>query len=229
MAKTMARKSRSKSSNRNSLWIIGGVVAALALVLVLVVVNQTATTRTTTPPSALNAGRILGDANAPVEIDLYSDFQCPICLRAERAIRDLAAQYIDTGKVKVVYHNFAFIGPESIAAAQAAECANDQGKFWEYATNLFDHQTGENVGAFNTTNLKQFAADLGLDTTTFNACVDSNKYATLVQQEKAEGEARGVRATPTFFINGQMVEGLLPTAQFTALLDSLLAKTTPTP
>ena len=142
----------------------------------------------------------------------------------EETIRAIAPAYIDTGKAKVVYHNFAFIGPESEAAAQAAECANDQGKFWEYAYYLFDHQTGENVGAFTPANLKQFASDLKLDATAFNACVDSNKYAQLIATEKMDAAARGIRATPSFYVNGQFIEGLLAQDKFTALIDSLQPK-----
>jgi len=219
-----ARRRRAQQKSNNTQWIIGGIVVAVVFVAALILINLTATRPVTTPPSPINSGRVLGQANAPVTIDEYADFQCPICRRAELLIRQIAPQYIDTGQVKIVYHNFAFIGAESVQAAQAAECANDQGKFWDYANYLFDHQTGENVGAFSTANLKQFAQDLHLDTATFNACLDSGKYASLVQQELQEGRALGVNATPTFFINGQRIVGVLPQDQFTALLDSLLAK-----
>lgn len=224
MAKTLAHRSRAHPRKSNSMWIIGAVLAAAILVLALVLINLNATAQPPAPPSAFNIGRILGKPTAPVTIDLYSDFQCPICRRAEQTIRQIAPAYIDSGKVHVVYHNFAFIGPESVAAAQAAECANDQGKFWEYAYVLFDHQTGENVGAFATANLKQFASDLHLDSNAFNSCLDSGKYASLIQQEKSDAQTRGIKATPSFYINGRFIEGLLPVAQFTALLDSMLPK-----
>lgn len=221
MAKAMARKSRVQKKNNSSLWIIGSVAAAAIVVLALVLFNLNGTTKPVAPPSALNAGRVLGKVDAPVTIDLYSDFQCPICRRAEQLIRQIAPSYIDTGKAKVVYHNFAFIGTESEWAAQAAECANDQGKFWEYAYYLFDNQTGENVGAFSRENLKRFATDLKLDSAAFNACLDSNKYAQLIQQEKSDAQSRSISATPSFYFNGRFVQGLLPTDQFTALIDSL--------
>jgi len=224
MTKAMAHKTRTKKGNRNSMWIIGGVAAAAVLVLVLTLVNLNAVSAPSKPPSELNAGRVLGQTDAPITIDLYSDFQCPICRRAEALIRQIAPQYVDTGKVRVIYHNFAFIGAESEWAAQAAEGANDQGKFWEYASLLFSHQTGENVGAFAKGNLKQFASDLQLDTAAFNACFDSGKHTALIQQEVGEAQALGVRATPSFYINGRFVQGLLPAAQFTALLDSMMPK-----
>src|SRR5581483_2395204 len=173
-SKAAARKRRAQKKSNNT-WIIGGIIVAVVVVAALILINLNATRPIISPPSPINAGRVLGQADAPITIDEYADFQCPICRRAELLIRQIAPQYIDTGKVKIVYHNFAFIGAESVQAAQAAECANDQGKFWEYAGYLFDHQTGENVGAFSNANLKQFAQDLNLDTTTFNACLDSGK------------------------------------------------------
>ena len=109
-------------------------------------------------------------------------------------LHQLAPQYIDTNKVRVVYRHFAFIGPESEWAAQAAECASDQDKFWAYTNYVFTSQAGENRGAFAKNNLKQFAAAVGLDVPKFNACFDSNKYAELVKQQTNEGRARGVRA-----------------------------------
>ncbi len=128
---------------------------------------------------------------------------------------------MDTGKAKVVYHNFANIGPESVWAAEAADCAGDQNKFWEYAWLVFDNQAGENRGAFSKDHLKEFATRLKLDANTFNSCLDSDKYQTQVTQEKNEGIALGVQATPTFFINGKKYEGVIPAAQLTQIIDSL--------
>lgn len=223
MAKANIRKKRTQSRSGNTLWIIGIIGGAVVLVLALVLINLQARP-TPRAPAQVSAGRVLGQASAPVTIDIYSDFQCPVCRRAELVLRQLAPKYIDTGKAKVVYHNFAFIGQESVWAAQAAECANEQGKFWEYASYVFDHQTGENVGAFSRENLKRFAAELGLDTGTFNACLDSGKHAELIQKELNEGRALGIRATPSFFINGQFIEGLLPADQLAAAIESFLPK-----
>ncbi len=135
-------------------------------------------------------------------------------------LQQLAPGYIFTGKAKLVYHNFPIIGPESETVAEAGECAADQNQFWTYADYLFAHQEGENSGAFSRENLKQFAAQLGLNTTAFNTCLDSGKYAALVQQQLKEGQARGVQATPTFFINGQKYEGVLSYDQFVSLIDA---------
>lgn len=136
-------------------------------------------------------------------------------------LRQIAPQYIDTGKAKVVYHHFASIGPESTWAAEAANCAGEQNKFWEYTWLVFDNQAGENQGAFSRAHLKEFAARLTLDATAFNTCFDSDKYQTAIQQEKTQGLGLGVQATPTFFINGQKYEGALSASQMTRLIDSL--------
>jgi len=108
--------------------------------------------------------------------------------------------------VRFVFRHFAFIGDESRWAAEASECANEQGRFWDYYDKLFEEQSGENVGTFGKENLKRFAAELGLDTERFNQCLDSGRYQTKVQQELIEGRQKGVRGTPTLFVNGQLIE-----------------------
>jgi len=135
-------------------------------------------------------------------------------------LQQLAPQYIDTGKAKLVYRNMAIIGPESEVTAQAALCASDQNKFWTYANYLFTHQGAENSGAFSLGNLEKFAVQVGLDSNAFNACLDSGKYATEVKQQTAEGQQRGVQATPTFFINGQRFEGVLSYDQLVTLIEA---------
>jgi protein-disulfide isomerase len=136
-------------------------------------------------------------------------------------LHQLAPKYFDTGKAKVVYRHMAFIGQESQWAAEASECANEQGQFWQFADYVLTHQAGENVGAFSRDNLKGFAKQVGLDTAKFNTCFDSGKYTQEVKQETAQGQQRGVDRTPTFFVNGQKIVGLLSVDQFGALIDSL--------
>ena len=118
--------------------------------------------------------------------------------------------YLQTGVVRFGYLQFAFLGPESQWAAEASECAAEQDAFWEYHDRLFDSQSGENQGAFSKDNLKQFAADLGLDTQDFDACLDSGKYASTVEDETQTTQSLGVRSTPTFLINGRPVVGAQP-------------------
>jgi len=106
---------------------------------------------------------VLGNQNAPITIVLYVDFQCPFCGKFfKETEQTVLANYIKDGKVKLVSRDFAFLGDESLRAAEAARCAGDQGKFWEYHDYLFTHQNGENKGNFSNLNLKTFAKALGL-------------------------------------------------------------------
>ena len=229
MSRTIARSQRAASQRArahhkdDSRWLLGSVVVAVAIVAVLVGVNLLLSTRPAAPP-ATSTGHVWGSASAPVNIELFSDFQCPVCARAEAMLHQIASKYLDSGKAKVTYRHFAFIGTESQWAAQAADCAGEQNKFWEYGNYLFTHQAGENQGAFARNNLKQFAAQVGLDTAAFNTCFDSGKYAATAKQDTDEGSRRGVSSTPTFFVNGRMYVGLMTADQFGALIDGLLPR-----
>lgn len=162
-----------------------------------------------------------GNSNAPVTMIMISDFQCPYCGRfATGAARQIDQLYIATGIVRFGYVHMAFLGPESKAAAAASECADEQGKFWEYHDMLFANQNGENQGAFSTDNLKKFAEDLKLDTAKFNACVDSGKYSATVEDETAFAQSLGVSSTPAFMINGQPVVGAQPIDQFRQIIET---------
>jgi len=223
-------KRAKRRQNVTLLWVIGGVVAAAAIAVALVSVNASASTTaasvaTPSPPAPLDAcgAATCGQANAPVTIDVYADFQCPYCAQFEPALQQLKAPYIDTGKVRLAYHSFPFIGPESETAAQAADCAADQNQFWRFAHDLFTHQGTENSGVFTAANLKIMAASLGLNTASFNSCLDSNKYAAAVESDYAQGQRLGVQSTPTFFVNGQRHEGGVPYQQLSALIDAALA------
>lgn len=164
-----------------------------------------------------------GDPNAPVTIIEFGDFQCPFCGRHAATVGlQIYEQYIQSGKVRFGYFGFAFLGQESNWAAEAAECAADQDKFWEYHDMLYSSQSGENQGAFNKDNLKKFAEGLGLDTSAFNECLDSGKYTQLIQDESSMASSIGVRSTPTFLINGQAVVGAQPFEIFQQTIDPLL-------
>lgn len=129
---------------------------------------------------------------------------------------------MNAGQVRVGYIHFAFLGDESVWAAQASECANDQGQFWEYHDALFDNQRGENQGAFSQANLKQLAAQLKLDTAAFNACLDSGQHQDVVQADIAFAQSLGVRSTPTFVINGKPLVGGQPFEVFQQYLTAEL-------
>jgi protein-disulfide isomerase len=164
--------------------------------------------------------RTLGNPKAKVTLVMYEDFQCIYCGAVANSPASLSLikslqqrdpswapfmpevvnNYVKNGTVQLVYRDYAFLGPESIQSAEAARCAGDQGKFWEYHDYLFTHQNGENQGNFSDSNLKSFAKDLGLSTTDFNKCLDTNKYAQAVADSKTEGDKAGVTGTPKGFI-----------------------------
>jgi protein-disulfide isomerase len=122
-------------------------------------------------------------------------------------------------KIQLVFRDYplAFHDNAQISA-EAANCANDQGKFWEYHDKLF-----ENQGKLDKASLVQYAADLKLDEASFNACLDSGKYTNDVRQDFADGAAVGVSGTPAFFINGRFLNGAVPYEQFAAIIDEELA------
>lgn len=166
----------------------------------------------------------MGDPNAPVKIVEYADFQCPYCLRYWQDTEPQIIQdYIATGKVYYEYHSVgAFIGPESAAAAQAAYCAGDQDKFWEYHDTLFANWTGENAGDFTPDKLDQYAQAVGMNLSQFDVCIRNGNHADQVQQDVVDAQSNGIQATPSFLINGQLLEGAQPYQVFQKAIDAAL-------
>ena len=134
-------------------------------------------------------------------------------------MRQIDEEYIQTGLVRFGYRHFVVLGPQSQQAAEASECAGEQGAFWAYHDLLF---AGRTRGADN---LKQLAADLGLDTTVFNACLDSGTYASVVRAESALIASLGVRGTPAFLVNGQPLAGAQPFEVFEQIIEAELGGT----
>ena len=122
------------------------------------------------------------------------------------------------------YVHFAFLGQESLWAAAASECAGEQDAFWEYHDYLFENWNGENQGTFSNENLKRFAEEMGLETESFNECVDSGRMEPVVEQDNAFARQLGVRSTPTFALNGKAIQGALPFEQFQSIIEQELAK-----
>jgi len=166
----------------------------------------------------------MGNPNAPVHIIEYGDFQCPYCLKFWSETEPLLIEeYVNTGKVYFEYRSVGeFLGPESGWAAQGAYCAGDQGKFWEYHNTLFANWTGENVGDFTPEKLSKYARALDLNMAEFESCISEEKHKGTVEQDAAEAEANGIRATPTFIINGVMIEGAQPYHAFKHFIDQAL-------
>lgn len=169
---------------------------------------------------------ILGDPNAPVTFIEFGDFQCPFCGRLFTQVEpQLRKEYIETGKVKMAYKHFAFLGPESVAAAEASECAGDSGKFWLYHDALFEAEIAdgrEHNGNLNKQLFLSIASRLGIDAKEFEQCVDSRKYKQKIERDLAEGRAFGVQGTPATFVGDVFVSGAQPYSAFKQAIDELL-------
>ena len=231
-----------------SSWAIGAV--ALALVAGGALVGISMATRSsdedgpgaspTGPPtqhlcaggSVPAEGRICGQDSAPVKIVELSDYQCPFCKRfVDLTEPQIESEYIQKGLVQLEFRNFAITAGkappdenEATLAAEAAECANDQGRFWEYHYKLYAEQAGENRGAFLPDRLKQFASDLGLDREEFDACLDSHKHIALVQEERQQAADAGASGTPSFLIDGELVVGFMSFDEFSQHIEEALAE-----
>ncbi|CAG0933157.1 hypothetical protein TFLX_02944 [Thermoflexales bacterium] len=139
-------------------------------------------------------------------------------------MRPVLQSYIDAGKVSFVYKHSAFLGQESAWSAQAAECAADQGKFWEYHDLLFARWNGENQGTFAKDNLIGFAKELNLDMAKFEPCLQNDETLQRVMDDTQEGRQVGVTGTPTFFINGKPLVGAQPAEVFQAEIDAAVGQ-----
>lgn len=162
---------------------------------------------------------VMGDKNAPITIIEFSDFECPFCGRFySQTLTQIKTEYIDTGKVKLVYRDFPLsIHPSAQKAAEAAECVREQGgdeAFFEMHDVIFEKQASLSVS-----NLKVWAQDLGYD---INSCLDSGKFRSEVQNDFSDGQAAGVSGTPTFFINGVKLVGAQPFSAFKQIIDANL-------
>jgi len=160
-----------------------------------------------------------GRVDAPVTIVEFSDFQCPFCLQLMPTLKRIRETYGD--RVRLVWKDFPLtnIHPQAFQAAEAGNCAREQGKFWEYHDRLFANQQ-----ALMPEQLKQHAADAGLDAAQFNQCLDTEKYGGRVQEHVGVGAELGVNSTPAVFINGRQVTGAQPYETFTAVIDEELER-----
>jgi protein-disulfide isomerase len=186
----------------------------------------------------------MGEANALVTIEEFSDFQCPFCERFHEETEPLLRQYyVDTGKVRFVYRSMGNFVSDNIARARgtaattesqdsalAAYCAGEQNKFWEMKAHLYANVLGEDVGSFTDRRLKAMAKTAGLNMNEFNACYDNEAYLDRVQQDHEDGLAAGINGTPgflvTYTVNGEprskLIEGAQPFTVFQQELEAAL-------
>jgi len=151
-----------------------------------------------------NSSPILGDGNAPLTLIEFGDYQCTFCNKFfHETVDSILTNYVETGKVKILFKDFIVVGQDSIHAANAAHCANDQQMFWQYHSILYNNWAGEGTGWVSSEQLNKFANTLGLDMDKFSKCVSELKWEKLVNASHDDAIALGVTATPTFFVIDQ--------------------------
>lgn len=161
----------------------------------------------------------IGTINAKVRIVEFADFQCPYCQQIFSTVREIIAKY--NQQIYFVFKDFPIsdIHPDAKLAAQAAQCANEQGKFWLMHDKLFINQNDLSLA-----NLQRLGKEIGLNAKNFNSCLNTNKYLKEVEQDYAEGQSLGVKGTPTFFINGYRISGVIPADLFIGIIEKGLSE-----
>ena len=163
-------------------------------------------------------GPSLGPANAPITIVEFSEFQCPYCAKVQPTLKKLKERYGD--KIRIVFRNFPLPRHDDAPkAAEAASCADEQGKFWEMHDKLF-----ANTSKLQVPDLKRYAAELGLETARFDQCLDTGKYTARWLADKKDASNYGVSGTPAFFINGRMISGAVPYDDFVFIIEEELQR-----
>lgn len=227
MSKKAEKRSKHQKESKRQRLLIFIALGALLLIAAGVLLTQKAEKDPigeiilpTQPPRPLASGNAMGDPNAPVKVEEFSDFQCPGCKQFSDILEpEIVDTYVATNKVYFIFTPFSFLGQESIAAAEAAYCASDQGKFWEYKDILYANWNGENQGAFNNRRLLAFAEKLGLDLNQFRTCVENKTHSQKVTDDRLYGTNKGVNSTPSFLVNGKKVS----LGQLTQTIEEALA------
>lgn len=169
-------------------------------------------------PVVAEGDHVKGGVNAKVTLIEYSDFECPYCLRHFETMQKIAADYGD--KVKIVFRHFPLsFHEEAQKAAEASECAAEQGKFWEMHDKIFEANSAKTMSVAK---WKEEAKSLGLDTKKFDDCLDSGKYTSKITEVMSGASAAGVEGTPATFVNGELVSGAVPYEQLKGMIDAQL-------
>lgn len=173
-----------------------------------------------------NGSPIVGNPNAPITILEWGDFQCTFCYRFHESSLDIIQrEYIETGIANLVFKDFPLNGPDSVLAAEAAYCAEDQGKYWSYHDELYANWAGEKTGWITDDSLNQFAITSNLDIEKFNSCLADHKYRQRVLDLEQFGREIGIDATPSFLIFNDekiiKIRGNQPIDVFRKVIDDL--------
>lgn len=213
-------KRQAQQRQTRLIWIGVATIAALIVAAILIIPNLPVSADNIKVPAErdhyLAEGSSLGDPNAPVTVVEYSDFNCIHCRNFwDSSEASLISNYVVTGKVHFTYVPMSFISPTSATAAEAAYCAMDQGKFWEYHDYIF-----ANYGVdYTSPLLKAIAQEVGLDMNSFNSCFNSDKYKLKVQQDLQGAQSQGINSTPTFVVNGENTDS----SNLTAMIEKALS------
>lgn len=204
----MAQTPKKDNFTRN---IVIAVVVGVLLIMVVPTVLSKRTDSNAKTPSSVSADRnygitFNGDLTGVPVIDIYEDFQCPVCAQFEKLNGDYIESLIADKKATVVYHTLSFLGPESVQAANAAACSADQGKFLKYHRTLYANQKGENTGAWSNDVLTVLGQVAGITEKKFSECVNKGDYLKWVVNVADAGAKANVNSTPTVFINGKEID-----------------------
>lgn len=211
----LAKQRRKQQEQKKNLTTILIVAALVVVVVAIVIATQFKPVGEVVSSDRVynveRNGLTLGSPEAPVKVVEFADFQCPACANYWSALEPtIIQQYVETGKVQYTFSPFSFLGSgqswdESRKAAEAAYCANDQQKFWEFHDMIFANHNGENQGAYTKERLVAFAKELNLDMDAFNSCFNSGKYTQAVEDANSFAAASGASYTPSFLIDGKIV------------------------
>ena len=226
---------------------IGAVIASIALMVSFfvfdgvfeepeLVIEPSAKPQETIPPSVIssifmeNGSPLLGNPNAPIMLVEFGDYQCHFCnVHFHNTEHKLMENFIQTGKVKMIFKDFVIIGPDSVNAAHGAHCANDQGKFWEYHDILYNNWTGENNGWASSDNLLRFAQEINLDIDQWSDCMVEARYSQVITDSSNDARELGITGTPAFFVIGPdnkitKISGAQPYDYFEEIFNAELEK-----
>jgi len=173
-----------------------------------------------------NGSPLVGKPNAPITVLEWGDYQCTFCYRFhESSLNIILAEYIDTGRVKLVFKDFPLNGPDSVLAAEASYCAEDQGEYWAYHDELYTNWAGERTGWINYDSLNKFAESIDLELEQFTSCLNEHKYRQKVLELEKFGREIGIDATPSFLIFNDekiiKIRGNQPIDAFRQAIDGL--------
>jgi len=224
---------------------IGAIIASITITLVIFGVNnssneielsieptpemdQIGPKKITMDTFLLNGSPILGDPNAPITLVEFGDYQCHYCNVFFQSIeKDIVKNYVDTGKVKIIFKDYNIIGEDSVIASQGAHCANDQGLFWEYHDILYSNWTGENNGWASSENLAIFAQQIDLNMNKWSECMKKGSHSQIILKSNDDARTLELTGTPAFFIinsEGKVSKlfGAQPFEVFKKIFDSQL-------